>query len=112
MFAEGGANVGWLNRFWTATMKVVRMRSCVLKFLDTVILCTCKPGPTREYGEAFPKWPGDGTTNAVASNQCSSVRCPACRFPLAIRSGSPPTLFVFEGSEPEKLGVKNWPVSM
>src|SRR5215831_2471070 len=50
--------------------------------------------------------------NAEASNQCSSVRWPAGRFPSATRSGSPPEVFVFEGSEPEKLGEKNWPVSM
>jgi len=28
-----------------------------------------------------------------------------------MRSGRPPTVFVFDVSTPEKLGVKNWPVS-
>src|SRR5215471_20797285 len=65
-----------------------------------------------EYGEALPKCPGCGTANAEASNQCSRVRWSDDRLPLAMRSGSPEVLLVFEGSEPEKLGVKNWPVSM
>src|SRR5437762_11942610 len=92
-------------------MKVVLMRSRALKFFETVRLCTYRPGPTSEYGDALPKWPGDGAANAEASNQCSRVRLPEGRLPLPIRSGRPPTVFVFEGSEPEKLGEKNWPVS-
>src|SRR6476646_4828717 len=93
-------------------MNVVRKRSRVLKDLDTVRLCTFSPGPSRTNCPALPNVPGRGTVNAAASNQCSSVRWSAGRLPLAMRSGRPPDVFVFDGSEPEKLGVKNWPVSI
>src|SRR2546423_9999249 len=49
---------------------------------------------------------------AEASNQCSSVRCSVGKLPFAMRSGRPPDVLVLDGSEPEKLGVKNWPDSM
>ena len=91
--------------------RILLNRSCALKFFETDRLCTVRPGPTSEYGDVLPQWPAVGTMNAVGSNQRSSVRLSAGRLPSPMRSGRPPTVLVFDVSTPEKLGVKNWPVS-
>jgi hypothetical protein len=54
----------------------------------------------------FPNLPTGGRVKAEVSNQRVSDRSSVGRFPFAMRSGSPPEVFVPDGSAPEKLGVK------
>src|SRR5947208_14155131 len=58
----------------------------------------------------LPKRPAGGVAKAAGSNQRFTERWPGSTFPLAMRSGNPLVVFVFEGSEPEKLGEKYWPL--
>src|SRR4029453_3220894 len=60
----------------------------------------------------FPEFPGLGTTNAEVSNQRSNVRWSDGRLPSRTWSGRPPVVLVFDGSAPEKLGVKYCPDSI
>src|SRR5947199_10834378 len=110
MFEPGLLKFGWFKTFCMAASKVKLMRSVILKRLAIVRLCSCKPGPSRMFTPLLPKWPAAGATKQEASNQRLMLRCPAGRLPLHTRSGRPPDVFVFDGSDPEKLGVKNWPV--
>src|SRR5262245_42714938 len=83
------------------------------------------PGPTTRLLPALPKrptfWRSDaaqrgleggqpGIANAAVLYQRSYWRWSFGRFGLLIRSGRPPKMFVFETSNPVKVGVMNRPV--
>ena len=69
-----------------------------------------KAGTFEDVHTGVAKRPLGGTAKHAASNQLLILRLSAGKLPLQIRSGSPPLVFVLEGSLPEKLGEKNWPV--
>src|SRR6266566_6172410 len=112
MLLPGARKFGWLNRFETMHMKSRCSRSVNGKRLERLILCVISPGDWRTFTPLLPKWPGVGAVKAVVSNQCEILRWPVGKLPLAMRFGSPPEVLVPDGSEPEKLGEKYWPVCM
>src|SRR5439155_24944179 len=108
MFAAGLLKFGWLKTFCMAASKVNLNRSVMGNRLAIVRLCSCRPGACRIFTPLLPKRPAGGRTKAVASNHRVSFRSERSRLPLAMRSGRPPDVLVFDGSAPEKLGLKYW----
>ena len=106
MFAFGKLKVGELNTSSAFNWYSTRHRSVILNSLMRLAFCTLSPGHYRTLIPALPNRPGGGAANAEASNHLATVRWSGGRLPLAMRSGRPPDVFVFDGSEPEKLGVK------
>src|SRR6266542_3662960 len=85
-------------------------RSVNTNLFDRLTFCTISPGPCSTFTPLLPNRPVGGRTKAAVSNQCASERWSVGKLPLPIRSGSPPDVFVPDGSAPEKLGEKYWPV--
>src|SRR5215468_10862437 len=110
MLLFGLLKCGWLKRFEISPVNVIFHRSVKGKLLATLRWWTLRPCPSRMFIPLSPKWPGAGTTNAVGSNHCVLVRWSPDLLPSAMRSGSPPDVLVFDGSELEKAGEKYCPV--
>src|SRR5581483_6318004 len=97
--------------FWPASIKVNRNRSRIGNVFPMVRLFNSRPGPSSTFAPPLPNRPGAGTVKHDASNHRLILRCAGGRLPLHTRSGRPLAVLVLDGSEPEKLGEKNWPVS-
>src|SRR6266567_5219654 len=119
----GGEKFGWLKRLLQRAMKSKWNRSVIGKRFRMDKLLLMMPGPSRTLMPESPYLPmlaglehagsesgQPGILKALVSNQRSIVRWPGGKFPLAIRSGSPPNELVFEGSVVEKKGENHWPV--
>src|SRR2546429_6588664 len=112
MLSAGTSKFEWLNRFVKLICTRKNTRSRMGTDLNRAALAVWRPGPTMIPRPELPNRPAlaGGTANADASNQRSIVRRSLGRFPFEIRSGIPPTVWVFEGSDPEKDGVRYSPV--
>src|SRR5207249_7053203 len=106
MLFRGFWKWGWLNISEIALVNVNPTRSVRRKRLAKLRWCTLIPWPTNVLTPLLPNRPFGGTANALGSNQRSFVRTSPPRFPSATRSGSPPEVLVFDGSDPEKAGEK------
>jgi len=106
MLAAGVVKFGWLNAFDAAAVIANLNLSVSAKLFEIEMFCMLYPGPSRTLAPELPNLPGGGGTKHPASNQRFTSRSAEGRFPLQIRSGRPPEVLVFEGSDPEKVGEK------
>src|SRR5215467_8227745 len=113
MLLFGLLKCGWLKRFEISPVNVIFHRSVKGNVLATLRWWTLRPWPSRVFIPLSPNRPTfcrvddlhrgslsgqPGILNADGSNHCVFVRLSPGRFPSAIRSGSPPCEFVFDGS--------------
>src|SRR5712692_5268156 len=110
MLLAGNRKFGWLKMFAISTMKSKCTLSLSGNRLETVKLWTWSPGPSRIPAPLLPNRPAGGTAKQEASNHRLIERVSVGRLPLQMRSGNPPRVLVLDGSLPEKLGEKYWPV--
>src|SRR6185437_4310363 len=121
MFVLGLPKFGWFSAFSASAPNRKFKRSRILKLLNRPKSKFASPGDVRLPLEAVPKRPTSagleqtgvelgqpGIAKAPGLNQRWCVGFERCESP--IWSGRPPKWRVLEGSNPEKLGVRNSPV--